>query len=98
VVVYFLAKKGLPHVGRVVVKIPRIVMAKDTKKVQYEYECELCGKTKPHLFAFCACDECDKMLRKHIAYYRNKRRAIEHGEVVRKRYYQNQKKKKGLLG
>ena len=71
---------------------------KKKKKVKYLYECDLCGKAVTHLLAFCACDECDDMLRKYVKYYRKKRKEIEHGETIRKRYYRNQKKKKGLLG
>jgi len=41
------------------------------------YTCGLCGKTKTYLFAFCACNECEDMLRKHIKYYRKKRKKIE---------------------
>lgn len=50
-------------------------MSKPKKK--HRYECGLCGKIKPYLFAFCACDECDKMLRKHIKHYRKEREKIE---------------------
>ena len=51
-------------------------MKRKNKKVQ-RYECELCGEIKPYLFAFCACDECEKKLRKHIKHYRKKRKEIE---------------------
>ena len=52
-------------------------MKRKKNKTKYEYECELCGKIKPYLFAFCACDECEKKLRKHIKHYRKKRKEIE---------------------
>ena len=46
-------------------------------KKKHKYKCGLCGKIKPYLFGFCACDECDKMLQKHIKYYREERKKIE---------------------
>jgi len=49
---------------------------KKNKEVQH-YECKLCGGIKTYLFAFCACPECDKMLRKHIKHYREYRKKIE---------------------
>jgi hypothetical protein len=50
---------------------------KKKNKETVQYECELCGKIKPHLYAFCACDACDIKLRKHIKYYRKKREKLE---------------------